>query len=237
MYKTILVDTFQSYARVTLNRPEQQNSINSQMLKELHLVLDQVEQNSTIRILLLTGKADVFCTGLDLKEVSKNKQEIEAWATEFIRLLKRFTNTSKVIGVVVDGKAIAGGLGLIAASDWAIATQKSTFKLTEGLWELLPAMIAPFLIRRMGFQQTYSMTLTCRGITAQEAFANKLLDEIEDNVEQALEKLIVRIGRVKESTILEAKQYFNQLHPISDETEQNAIREFTKLMLQKFATC
>lgn len=224
---------------LTIDRLANQNCLNLGVLDELHKALDQAEQNPNCILIILEGQPGFFCTGMDFHEIVSWQQDpdfqqkIHAWTSSYIQLLHRFTTIPKVIAAVVDGKAIGGGVGLAAACDYVIATENSQFRLTEVLWELLPAMVAPYLIRRIGFQKAYEMTLTARSVSAGEAQQLHLVDEISQNKEESLTEFTRRISRLKNSTIQNFKTYFKGLWVIDERMESNAIRETSGLLQQE----
>jgi len=233
-FETIIVTEQDSSIIIAFNRPNNKNSINRLLLHEINKVLDYAESNASCRLVIFKGTKDFFCTGLDFEEVATlhDRQQLEQWGTLYTQTLRRFTESSKIIVSCIEGKAIAGGLGFVAASDWVIATDNAHFKLSEALWGLLPAMIAPYLIRRIGFQQTYSMTFTCRGVSPQEAQAIHLIDKLNNDVNEAIKRLSIRLSRTSTSTVKEMKAYFKKLYPISPSTEKDAIDEFATLLLK-----
>lgn len=213
---------------VTIDRPEKNNTLNSLFLQEINDLLDYLENQPQHRILLLKGSKDFFCTGLDFQEISAftTAPQLEQWGQLYANTLKRFITSSQFIVSFVEGKVIAGGLGLVAASDWVIASENASFKLTEALWGLTPAIIAPYLLRRISSHQLLSLTLTCKGINASEAEAIHLVDEVNNHTDNALDQLFSRIQRIDTATIKQIKQFFNRFQPISDTMEREAIAEF-----------
>ena len=124
---------------------------------------------------------------------------------------------------------MAGGVGLAAASDIVVSTERSEFSLSEALWGLLPCCVLPFLIRRTGFQKAYFMTLTTRTFTAREAFDIHLVDELTAQPDEALRKLSLRLNLLDDVTISDLKRYFRGLWLINSEMEQAAVAEITRL--------
>lgn len=232
-YKTLLISDMTHGISVTLNRVEQRNSINQLLMRELHQVLDEVEKNPACRIIVLKGQQGFFCTGMDFREISQltlKKEGLIQWVSEYMMLLKRFALIHKVIIAEIDGQAMAGGIGLVAASDLVIATSKSQFSLSEMLWGLLPANVMPYLIRRVGFQKAYMMTLTTQSLSATEAHAIHLVDELSDKPDDTLRKHSLRLTRLDEQTIRDMKQYFRKLWIIDEDMEQLAIHELVRLI-------
>lgn len=228
VFKTILVEEKSHIIQVTFNRIERDNSIDSLFLQEINTVLDSLNKETQKRILLFKGSQEFFCTGLDFHEIStyEGKEQFQEWAKLYTSTLRRLTESHFLIASVVEGKVLAGGMGLIGASDWVISTENASFKLTEALWGLIPAMVAPYLLRRISFQQLRSMALTCRSLSAKEAKEIQLIDEMNPDVEKALNQLIYRTGRIDPMAIKRIKHFFNAIAPISSSLEQMTISEF-----------
>jgi 3-carboxymethyl-3-hydroxy-acyl-[acp] dehydratase len=118
----------------------------------------------------------------------------------------------------------------VAASDFVFATPRSTFNLPETLWGLLPCCVLPFLIRRVGFQPAHAMMLSTLPITAQRAHGVHLVDEIDDDPERPIRRLLGRVEKLDPSTVAAAKGYARQMWFLSEEMEQLAISQFRRLM-------
>jgi polyketide biosynthesis enoyl-CoA hydratase PksH len=234
-FETIIVQEAARKLTVTISRPSRGNSINSTLIRELGAALDLAERLPRCRTLVLEGVPGLFCTGMDFQEVAMNS-DVEAAASagipEYMLLLKRFTLSSRIIVCRLDGKVIAGGVGLVAASDIVISTERTEFSLSEALWGLLPCCVIPFLIRRTGFQKAYFMTLTTRPLSASEARAIHLVDELTDQLDESLRKLILRLNLLDDKTIVDLKNYFQKISGITPEMEQAATAEIARLTAQ-----
>jgi polyketide biosynthesis enoyl-CoA hydratase PksH len=114
-YETLLVKDLNHGVEVILNRVEKRNSINATMLSELHQVLDLAESTPQWTIIIIKGQDGFFCTGMDFKSVF---QDEGPFALDYMHLLKRFASISKIIITLVEGRVMAGGVGLVAASDY-----------------------------------------------------------------------------------------------------------------------
>jgi polyketide biosynthesis enoyl-CoA hydratase PksH len=234
-FETIIVQEAPRQLIITISRPHQGNSINSTLIRELGAALDLAERLPECRTVVIEGAPGLFCTGMDFQEVAANS-EIETGESvrisEYLRLLKRFTLFSKVIVCRLDGKVIAGGVGFVAASDIVISTERTELSLSEALWGLLPCCVIPFLIRRVGFQKAYWMTLTTKPISAREAHAIHLVDELTDHLDEALRKLTLRLNLLDDGIIVDMKRYFQKMSGITPEIEQAATTEFARLAAQ-----
>ena len=223
-FETIKVAEIVGGLTITINRPDQKNSINNQLLNEIHMALDLAEQDENCRIIGLGGQSGVFCTGMDFNQIDDEEMvQVEQGNRLYLDTLKRFTRIPKIVVALVEGQAMAGGIGLVAASP------ESQFSLSEALWGLLPAMVTPYLIRRVGFQLAYRMTFSTMPITAQEAFDAHLVDEINRSPNESLRRLWLRLSKLKESTIKNLKEYFNKMWFLTQEMEEMAVAETSRL--------
>jgi polyketide biosynthesis enoyl-CoA hydratase PksH len=234
-FETIIVQETPRKLTATISRPNRGNSINSTLIHELGAALDLAERMPGCSTLVLEGAPGLFCTGMDFREVAANS---DAGATEtvgiseYMLLLKRFTLSAKVIVCRLDGKVIAGGVGLVAASDIVLSTERTEFSLSEALWGLLPCCVIPFLIRRVGFQKAYFMTLTTKPMSASEARAIHLVDELADDLDESLRKLTLRLNLLDDKIVFDMKRYFQKMHGITLEMEQAATTETARLAAQ-----
>lgn len=236
-YETLAITKTPKIATITINRPERKNSINSVLLDEMNRAFDMLENDPEVRIIALQGKGGYFCTGMDFNEISQidttDRDGVKRFASAYLDILKRFTRSSKVIVSIIDGAVNAGGIGFAAASDVVFSTGRATFSLSEAMFGLLPANVLPFLIRRIGFQKSYFLTLTTRQIDADYARSINLVDEITENPADSLRRLMLRIIRIKGDTIVNIKDYFTKMWIITREMEEIAVEQITDLICDK----
>ena len=228
MYKNLCVEYVDFACKITFNKGAKKNKITPDFLKELNSVFDAVEDRPQCHVILLYGQEGVFCTGMDFTDISK--QSFTVLASQYMATIKRMTTLPRVIIACVDGQVMAGGIGIVAAADLVVATPRSEFSLSEALWGLLPACVIPYLIRRVGFQHAYKMTLTTLPVSAQNALVMNLIDELHDIPETFIRQYMLRLVRLEHATIGNIKQYFKKMWMITEEIEQIAIAEFSRLM-------
>ena len=235
-FATLVVKEGSRQLTAQISRPESANTLNETLIEELHQALDWAEAMPNGRTFVLEGLPGLFCTGLDFHEAVRpaNLSSGSDQAAEYLRLLKRLTLSPRIVICRVDGKAIAGGIGLVAASDIVLATARAEFSLPEALWGLLPCCVLPFLIRRLGYQKAYFLTLTTRTMTATEALSSHLVDELSENLNDALRKLTLRLNLLDDRVILDLKHYFRQIAGIPPEIEQIAVQEINRLAGQPY---
>ena len=230
-YQTLKIRHQPAVQRIQICRPEANNSINNQLTQELLSALRAAEAEETVKVVILEGQPDVFCTGMDFQEVADGKQVDPKMSSHgYYNILKQMSQSSKVILSVVRGKVQAGGVGLVAASDLVIADETVTFVLSELLFGLLPACVLPFLIRRVGFQKAYRLALTTQTISASQAYNWGLVDEYNNDTNKLLSQYIRRLKFLPSSGVKELKDYINQLWIIQAETQDLAVNKIYSLV-------
>lgn len=233
-YETLRVSRGGPAIEISIHRPDQRNSINEALLTEIGQALDEAEADAQNRVIVLSGSGNdkVFCTGMDFDALAKAPAGATPGsdAAPYMALLKRFTQIPRVVIAKVEGTVMAGGVGLVAASDLVYANPKATFTLSEALWGLLPAMVTPFLIRRVGFQKAYAMTMTTRAFTATEALGMGLVDAVADDPGREVQATIRRVGRLVPQTIGDMKAFFRKMWVVTEAMEQTAVEELQRLM-------
>lgn len=216
---------------VSLVPPHGPPTVSDAALHRITAALDRAEADPACRMLVLHGASGVFCTGLDLGETyAEGEAGPRASAELFFGVLSRFTRSPVLVVTVVDGRATGGGVGLVAASDVAVATARAQFALPELRWGLLPCSVLPFLIRRTGFQTAYAMTLTGRSLTAPAAERAGLVNEVSANPQASVRRLAEGIGRTRPSAVGDVKRYVGALHAIPAHAEALAVAELSRLM-------
>ncbi len=156
-----------------LNRPELRNALNGELQDSLANALEQLEEEKDIRVIVLAGRGPAFCAGGDLSRMAQaatmTRARSKAEAGRFAKLLYRMHAYPKPLIARVHGAAFAGGMGLVAACDLAVASEEAEFCLPEVRIGLVPAMISPYIVRAMGEQQARRYVLTGERLAAREA--------------------------------------------------------------------
>lgn len=220
------------------NRPEARNAINRALLVELNTVLDAAAKDADLAMIVLEGDKNFFCSGMDFRELTgalasgAGGQEVEAYTSLYMKTLKRFTDIPKWIAAKIEGRVNAGGVGFAAACDFVLAAPEASFSLSEILFGLLPASVVPFLIRRVGFQKTYLMTLLAKTVPASEALQMGLVDELAnvESLDESIRKLLIRVGRVKPEAMAHAKKFFTHMSGVNESMTLEATRTITRLI-------
>ena len=232
-YQTLKIDYQPAVQRIQIYRPEANNSINPDLAQELLLALQAAEAEETVKVVILEGLPDVFCTGMDFQEVTGGKElDPKENMHSYYNILKQMYQSSKVILSRVRGRVQAGGVGLVAASDIVVADQTATFVLSELLFGLLPACVLPFLIRRVGFQKAQRLSLTTKPISASEAYNWGLVDEYNEDTNKSINQYIRRLRYLESSGVKELKDLMNKLWIIQEETQDLVVNTSCSMMVK-----
>jgi methylglutaconyl-CoA hydratase len=163
-------------AVLTLNRPGQRNALSRALLAQLRDAVDRLSTDETIRVVVLTGAGPAFCAGMDLKEAvamdtsGQAEQETIAALQEFGDLIQRLHTLPKPTIAAVNGDALAGGAGLVAACDMAVAAENARIGYPEVQRGLVPAIVMHDLCQQIGDRRVRELLLSgslINGATAQ----------------------------------------------------------------------
>jgi methylglutaconyl-CoA hydratase len=163
-YETLSLTFAGQVAAVTLNRPDVRNAFNETMIAEVTAAFQALNQRDDVRAVVLAANGKAFCAGADLNWMKKmagySDEENRADAMRLAGMLSAIYRCNKPVIARVNGDAYAGGMGLICACDIVVAVDTARFCLSEARLGLIPATIAPYVIRALGEQASrrYFMT-------------------------------------------------------------------------------
>lgn len=202
-YQTLLYAVKDKIARITFNRPEVHNAFNGLLIDEMSAVFKSIDSDDSIRVVLLTGAGKSFCAGADLNWMRDVKeQSFESNLAESNRLADLFYQMYSckrpIIGRI-NGAAIGGGTGFVALCDIALAARSAKFSFSEVKIGVVPACIAPYVIKKMGEGKARELFITGERMKAERAFevglVNKVVNDEELDAEvNALVKVILTSG-------------------------------------------
>jgi methylglutaconyl-CoA hydratase len=187
-YSTIAVTMSGRTATVSLNRPDRRNALDEVMMKELADALASVDRNSDVRIVVLTGEGPAFCAGMDLEHLrryaAKGHEENLEDARRLKKLLEQMYTMKKPLVAMVNGPAMGGGCGLAAVCDFVFAARTGCrLGAPEVRIGFVPALILPFLIRRMGEGRAREFVLRGEILDAASAQARGLVTYVADDAD------------------------------------------------------
>ncbi len=178
----ILIERNGSTATLWLNRPDRHNAFDDVLIAEISSALGELAEDADVRVLLLAGKGKSFSAGADLNWMRRmagySQQENEADAQGLAELMHRLDSLPKPTIALVHGAAMAGGIGLVAACDIAIAAEDAVFGLSEARLGLTPATISPYVIAAIGRRAARRYFLTAERFDARQALALGLVSAV-----------------------------------------------------------
>lgn len=180
-YQTLLLETSEQFAKITLNRPEKRNAISMQMIGELLSTLDELEK-TRIRVVIITGAGSAFCAGMDLEMLQaigrQSASENQEDSRRMAKMFRKIWSYTKPLIAAVNGHALAGGCGIATLCDFTLAVPEAKFGYTEVKIGFLPAIVSVFLTRQIGEKRCRDLLLTGRLVEASEAKEFGLINEI-----------------------------------------------------------
>ena len=186
-YQNIEFELKDNLGTIWLNRPEKHNAMNAEMISEIIDCVGEINDLSEVRILFLRGRGKSFCAGADLNYMKG------------IQLAKCFNviyKCKKPTIAVVQGAAIGGANGLLAACDFVFCTDETKFAFAEVKLGIAPATISPYVAKRIGEFGSRDLMLTGRRFLGKEAEHYRLVNksfpenEIEDHVNKTIKTLM-----------------------------------------------
>lgn len=190
---------------LTINRPDVRNAMSLQMVAELAALFTEVENDNSIRAVIIHGAGGHFCAGGDIKDMAGARgQKGEGKDDPFYKLNRAFgqmiqqvNESSKVVIAITEGAVMGGGFGLACVSDLAIAGPTAKFGMPETTLGVIPAQIAPFVVERIGLTQARRLALLGLRIDAAEACALGIVHQVAESEEQLNEMLNQALERVR----------------------------------------
>jgi len=169
---------------ITLNRPEKRNALSRAMLEQISQAFDDLHLERRARAVVLIGAGSAFCAGMDLGEMQATSEAADphtqwhADAAQYRDLIEQMMRFPKPIIAAVNGPAMAGGMGLVLASDLVLSAKSASFGLPEPLRGIVAGVVSPLLQFRLGGAQAARLLLTAQPIDATEAHRIGLASEI-----------------------------------------------------------
>ena len=183
-------------AKVTLDRPELHNAFNDGLISDLIKCFKHLETNDLIRLVVLSGEGKSFCAGADLFWMKKMKDYSLADnlldSQNLAELFSVINHFKKPVIGRINGAALGGGAGLVACCDYVISVDTAIFGFTEVRLGLVPAVISPFVIAKIGQSNARATFLSGVRFSAFKAMSMGLVHQISsfDKIDEDLEVVI-----------------------------------------------
>jgi isohexenylglutaconyl-CoA hydratase len=199
-FETITCDLQGAVASVTLNRPESRNAMSHQMVEELLSCFHELADDSlygAIRVVVVRAAGTVFSAGGDVRDLAavQSPEKSRAAVARLDELLAGVNEAPQVIIARVQGAVRGGGLGLVCVSDIAIASNSATFALPEVRLGLVPAIISPYVIARVGLPRARQLMLGGQEIGAAAAAQYGLvhMTTADEELDQVVESITTEV--------------------------------------------
>jgi len=169
----VLIEAANGVGTLWLNRPDLHNAFDEVLIAEVAKALDGLANDTAVRVVLLAGKGKSFSAGADLAWMKRmagySAAQNEADAMAFAAMLHKLNVLPKPTIALVQGAALGGGVGLVAACDMAIAAEDAVFALSETRLGLIPSVISPYVIAAIGARAARRYMLTAERFDAAKA--------------------------------------------------------------------
>ncbi len=189
-YKTLDLETDHDWLTIWFNRPKVRNALSREMIEELLHLFSALKDRPDIRGVTLRGRGGIFCAGGDIKEFksllqgeTKKLEDVARASRRNGELFGIINETPQVVIMLVEGAAMAGGMGIVCCGDVVVVTEDAKFALTETSIGIPPAQIAPFVAARLGSHVARRLMLTAGRFDGAEAVKIGLADYVAKDVD------------------------------------------------------
>ena len=193
--------------RITLARPETRNAFDATLITELSEAFVDV---GTARAVVLAGDGQSFCAGADIEwmrsSVDLDHDTNVADANALRRMLESIDSCPAPVVAVVQGHALGGGVGLVACADIALAEPSAVFAFSEVKLGIIPAVISPFALRKLGESAARRYFVTGERFDAHTAFRIGLVHEVTDDLEARLTRVLTELRSAGPRAVRHAKR-------------------------------
>jgi methylglutaconyl-CoA hydratase len=209
---TVTVSVDGGVARVTLARPDVRNAFNADVIAELTTIFTNLADHPDVRAVVLAGEGKVFCGGADINWMRASLDlSLEANTIDAERMSEMFRTIDRCPRPVIakiHGAALGGGAGLAAVCDVVIAATDAVFGFTETKLGIIPAVISPFVLAKIGATHARALFLTGERFDAERALAIGLVHELahEADLDGAVDRVIGELRTAGPSAVAAAKR-------------------------------
>jgi methylglutaconyl-CoA hydratase len=236
----ILYDVANGIARITLNRPDKRNALNSELIDAVKNALAKSAGAPECRVVLLTGAGKDFCSGADLAGLEKTAQagvlDNMGDARNMAELFIAMRNHPHPIVAAVQGRALGGGCGLATACDIILASESAQFGYPEVNIGFVPAMVMAILRRSVSEKAAFELVATGEVISAMRARELGLVHHVypADSFAEEVDAYTSRLTEKSASAVMLSKRLLYQMDSMSFEAaleagvQTNAIARMTE---------
>jgi methylglutaconyl-CoA hydratase len=221
-------------ATITLDSPHNRNALSAQLRRELSESLAKAREDDDVRVIVLTHTGPVFCAGMDLKE-ARGAGAGDQGVNEFPRILDQLWSSPKPVVARLAGPARAGGIGMVAAADIAVAVREATFAFTEVRIGVVPAIISLTVLPRLAPRAVHELFLTGETFDAERAARIGLINAAVDaaDLDAAVERYVGALAMGGPKALAATKELLSGPRP---QTPADGFEEMNTLSAGFFAS-
>jgi methylglutaconyl-CoA hydratase len=200
-----------SILRVTLARPERRNAFDAELIRELTEAFADV---GDARVVVLAGEGESFCAGADIEwqrsAIDLSYEENVEDALRLYRMMETIDSCPAPVVARIQGYCLGGGSGLAACVDIALAAEDATFGFSEVKLGIVPAVISPFVLPRIGGGAARRYFLTGERFDAGSALRIGLVHEVDTDLDEAVERVVAELLSSGPEAVRAAKQLIRE---------------------------
>lgn len=229
--QSLLVQIHDDVAFVIFDRPDVRNAFDDAVAVELVSVFADLSAREDLRAVVLGGRGDVFCAGGDLNWMKRvaaySREENLADAAAFQAAFEAVETCPLPVVGRIQGAALGGGAGLVAVCDIAVAAEGTRLGFPEARLGLVPGVISPYVLRKIGMSHTRQLFLTGERFDAAEAMRIGLVHEVvpADELDEAVQRILRRLRACAPQAITGAKALLRGLQEADTDTAHTLARE------------
>lgn len=204
--------------RITLTRPEVRNAFDEEVIAALTAIARDAGKDPTLRAIVIAGSGPSFCAGADLawmlKAVAYSRQDNLRDAEDLARMLELIDSLPVPVIARVHGAALGGGAGLVAVCDIAVAEDSTMFAFSEAKLGIVPAVISPYVVSKIGPSWARELFLTGARFSAARAKEVGLVHAVvpEATLDEAVEAYLREVLSCAPSALAVAKRLIRDVH-------------------------
>jgi methylglutaconyl-CoA hydratase len=210
----VIYSAAQGIARITLNRPERRNALDQELLTELRKLLRVSADDGTVRVVLISGAGNDFCSGMDLRTfaevASDDLATFQAEARNMAGLLLDMRRHPRPVVAAVHGRALGGGCGIATAADMVLASDSAQFGYPEINIGFVPAIVMAILRRLVSEKRAFELIATGATISAGAALEFGMINRIvaTQTFEDDVEAFVANLAAKPTAAVSVAKELF-----------------------------
>jgi len=200
-------------ARITLNRPEARNALSLELIEALDAAVTAIAGDATVRVVIFAGEGKAFCAGMDLKGVLADAQRMGLMLRTLALVTHKIRSLPMPTIARVQGAAMGGGCGLMVVPDFAVTHPEAKLGYPEVSLGVCPAVVAPWLIRKIGAGRARAMLIAGGAISGTEAHAIGLASHLcgQDELDMVTDALAASLLAGGADALSETKRWLNEL--------------------------